>query len=61
VTIDNVTTALGFSDPSDSEVTVRVTPVFQFSGEIVTTIGDTYAVPETPLPDAINRVLYVAV
>jgi len=61
VVIDKVTTAFGFDDPSDSDVKVRVTPVFQFSGLIVTLIGDAYAVPETPLPDAVNKVLCVAV
>jgi len=61
VIIVKVTTAFGFTDPSDSDVKVRVTPVSQLFGEIVTLIGDAYAVPETPLPDAVNKVLYVAV
>jgi len=61
VIIVKVTTAFGFKDPSDSDVKVRVTPVSQLFGEIVTLIGDAYAVPETPLPDAVNKVLYVEV
>jgi hypothetical protein len=61
VIIDSVTSAFGFNEPSDSEVNVRVTPVFQLFGEMVTVIGEAYAVPETPLPEAVKRVLYVDV
>jgi len=61
VTMETVTTALGFSDPSDSEFKETVTPVFQSAGEIVTFTGDTYLVADTPLPEAVKRVAYVDV
>ena len=61
VTMETVTTALGFSDPSDSEFKETVTPVVQSAGEIVTFTGDTYLVADTPLPEAVKRVAYVDV
>ncbi len=52
---------MGFSEPSDSEFIVTVTPVFQSDGEMVTVTGEIYLVPDTPLPEAVRSVAYVDV